>query len=402
MNATEDLLTFREEVRRWLRSEMRLLDPDEDPRQGMTSDPLDRFSRARFLQRKVFEGGYAGLSFPTASGGAGMSPAFQQVLNEESVRYEMPVRFFMPTLGIIAPTILDFGTKSQIERYIPPMLRGEALWVQFLSEPGCGSDLAGARTSAVRDGDLWMLNGAKTWSSAAYGCEYALCLARTNWNVPKHKGLTMFILDLSSPGIDLRQIRQADGNQEFCEEFLTDVAVDQSAVLGEVDQGWAVASRLLSHERDSVGGGSPYIGDVTAWFRGAGATLRPQSADAPLELIVTDYVMATVGHHLVERSQAATTPMGPLLRLYQAGRSVQRASAALELDGIDAVIWDDGDRGGEPARQFLVRQANCLAGGSSEMQRNLISERLLGMPREPTPDHGVPFSEVLAAAKKRK
>jgi len=121
-----------------------------------------------------------------------------------------------------------------------------------------------------------------------------------------------------------------------------------------------------------------------------------------LVLIVTDYVMATVGHHLVERSQAATTPMGPLLRLYQAGRSVQRASAALELDGIDAVIWDDGDRRGEPARQFLVRQANCLAGGSSEMQRNLISERLLGMPREPTPDHGVPFSEVLAAAKKRK
>ena len=228
----------------------------------MASDEVSRFCSARAQQRALYDAGYAGLSFPAAYGGRGWPPEYQQILNEEGASYDLPIRFSMPTLGIIAPTILEFGTEEQKCQHIPAMLRGDHLWVQFLSEPSCGSDLAGARTTAVRDGSTWLVNGSKVWSSAAYGCDYAICLARTDWDATKYAGLTMFLVKVDQPGITVRRIRQLDGPGEFCEEFFNDLRLTDSDVLGEVNRGWKVATRLLSHERDAVGGSSAFIGSV--------------------------------------------------------------------------------------------------------------------------------------------
>ena len=170
----------------------------------------------------------------------------------------MPLLFNTPTLTIIAPTILDMGTEAQKRRHLPAMIRGDELWVQFMSEPSGGSDLAGVITSAVFDGANYVLNGSKIWSSYAYFSDYAICLARTDWDAVKHRGLTMFTMKIHQPGITVNRIRQSDGNVEFCQEFFDDLAVAPEQVLGKVNDGWSVAQRLLFHERSATGGSSPY------------------------------------------------------------------------------------------------------------------------------------------------
>ena len=184
----------------------------------------------------------------------------------------MPIVFNTPALTICAPTILDFGTEEQKRRHLPAILSGDELWVQFLSEPTGGSDLAGLVTRADKDGDVWILNGSKIWSTGAYRADYALCLARTDWHATKHRGLTMFIVKIHQPGIDLQQIEMVNGSKEFCQEFFDDVALPEADVVGRVNDGWTVASRLLFHERDAVGGGSPYASGI-----GPGTRSGPQN-----------------------------------------------------------------------------------------------------------------------------
>src|SRR5262247_3662204 len=230
------------------------------PFPGQVEDRIgdDRREYERGLQRRLWDGGFAGICFPAEYGGLGLTVAHQHAFTDESRPYDMPFHFNIPTLGILAPTLVDFGSHEQKLRHLPAILRGEELWVQFLSEPSGGSDLAGCLTQADRDGDVFVLNGSKIWSSSAHVSDYALCLARTNWDVPKHRGLTMFILQIHQPGITVNQIKMVDGTQEFCEEFFDDAVIPAENVLGEVDDGWTVATRLLFHERASVGGASPY------------------------------------------------------------------------------------------------------------------------------------------------
>ena len=264
----QDIASFRTELRQWLSASF----PREDglPRTGADRDPV----RHRYLQRLLFEGGYAGLTYPLAYGGRGLTPEFQDAFNEEAAGYELPTLFNV-TLGILGPTILDFGTEEQKLRHIPAILRGDELWVQLLSEPASGSDLAGCITRASRDGDQWILNGSKIWSTGAHFSDFALCLARSNWSVPKHRGLTMCIIKLSQPGIDIEPIMQANGEAEFCQEFLTDVAIDAADILGEENAGWQVASRLLTHERNLAGAASPF----TYGFVAEGTPVAPTAEE---------------------------------------------------------------------------------------------------------------------------
>jgi alkylation response protein AidB-like acyl-CoA dehydrogenase len=350
----------------------------------MASDEDPPFARQRALQRLLWDGGFAGLAFPTAYGGRGLTPDHQRVFVEEARGHEYPQRFTMPTIGIIGATILEYGTEEQKRRYLPEMLSGESLWVQFLSEPTCGSDLAGARTRATRDGDSWVLSGAKVWSSAAYGCDYGLCLARTNWDVPKHKGLTMFIVPTRAPGVQMRRIRQIDGSDEFCEEFFDDVLLDADRVVGEVDGGWAVASCLLGNERDSVGGSSPLIGPVVIHRVEAPSVPFNESAAGPSgvssrrlagEARMLEVVQEQLARRVAKRVAAGTAhgPEGAMLKLNSGVTASRLAAISLELAGTEAVI------GGELGSgvQYLMRQSRSLAGGSNEMQHNLISERIL-------------------------
>ena len=188
---------------------------------------------------RLFDAGLAGICFPTAYGGQGLTPAHQAALNEELVGFEYPMRFQAPTISPCAAVILDFGTEEQKLRHLPAILRGEELWMQFLSEPGGGSDVAGAQTTAVRDGDEWMLNGSKIWTTGAWWSDWGLCLARTNWDVPKHRGLTVFMLPIRQPGIEVHRIEMLNGTKEFCQEFMTDVRVPDTT--GSVR--WTTAGR---------------------------------------------------------------------------------------------------------------------------------------------------------------
>jgi alkylation response protein AidB-like acyl-CoA dehydrogenase len=364
--------------------------------------------RARELQRMLFEGGFTGICYPVEYGGQGLSPAHQRAFSEESAPYEMPIAFNTPALTICAPTILDFGTEEQKRRHLPAILSGDELWVQFLSEPTGGSDLAGLVTRADKDGDVWILNGSKIWSTGAYRADYALCLARTDWHATKHRGLTMFIVKIHQPGIDLQQIEMVNGSKEFCQEFFDDVALPEEDVVGRVNDGWTVASRLLFHERDAVGGGSPYASGI-----GPGTRSGPQNDVVELaqavgkqhdshvrQLVAEARVGERVQQQLISRVTTGLRtgqfvgPAGSIPRLYAAVNNERRVDIELEIAGSDAAVWASDDVGGRYGIVYLQRQGGSLGGGSNEMQRNIISERVLGMPREYAADRDKPFEEV--------
>jgi alkylation response protein AidB-like acyl-CoA dehydrogenase len=252
----EDVESFRQRARAWLAESMPPL--PEGTTNMLVNQQDESGEEARRLQRTLFDGGFAGICFPVAYGGLGLSRAHQRAFTSESLPYRMPTVFNVPTLTILGATLLDFGTEDQKLRHIPAMLRGDEMWVQFLSEPSGGSDLAGLVTRATRDGDVFVLNGSKIWSTWAFRSDYAMCLARTDWHAPKHRGLTMFILKIHQPGVEVQQIKMSNRTAEFCQEFFDDVPIPVADVVGEINDGWTVASRLLFHERDAVGGGSPF------------------------------------------------------------------------------------------------------------------------------------------------
>jgi alkylation response protein AidB-like acyl-CoA dehydrogenase len=405
---TEDVEAFRLRARGWMAENLPLLPEGVDNRQLSLAD--DTGGRHRRLQRQLFDAGFAGLCFPAEYGGQGLSRAHQRAFTQESLPYQMPTLFNVPTLSILAPTLLDFGTEEQKERHIPAILRGEELWVQFLSEPSGGSDLAGSVTQATRDGDVFIMSGSKIWSSGAHRSDYAMCLARTDPHVPKHQGLTMFIVKIHQPGIEVQPIGMVNGLAEFCQEFFDDVAIPAENVIGAVNDGWTVASRLLYHERDAVGGGSPYVSGVAMAHAGEGGqraglvdlAKATGQADDPVvrqlvaEARVNDRVQAQLTERMTLgiRTGALPAPAGSLARLFAATNGERRHDIGLEIAGSAAGEWVEGDPAGAWGAFFLMRQADSLGGGSTEMQRNIISERVLGMPREYAADRDRPFDEV--------
>jgi alkylation response protein AidB-like acyl-CoA dehydrogenase len=403
----EGLAEFRKRVAAWLSTALEPLG-EADPFMGHALDDGDQVVRAKAIQRKLWDAGFAGICFPSAYGGRGLPYEYQRAFNDEAASFELPMLFNTPTLSIIAPTILDFGTEEQKQRFIPAILRGEELWVQFLSEPSGGSDLATALTQAVRDGDVYILNGSKIWSTYAWKSDYALCVCRTDWDVPKHRGLSVLIVKVHQPGIQIDQIKHVDGTEEFCQEFFDDVAIPIENILGEENDGWTVASRLLSHERSTMGGSSPYEVGVRTSDRRAGqfgvtgiAQLTARLDDPRVRQLLGEARALTRVHQALANRIAISiqsgrlpAPAGSISRLSGGLLSMRVSSIMLEISGDRSVAWEKGDPVGEVGVNFLGRQGACLGGGSLEMARNLISERVLGMPREASDDRDRPFREV--------
>jgi len=408
--SVEGVDVFRARVREWMAANLpRKRDSQPTARPDEPSEPQQK--RAQQLQRVLFDGGLAGICFPRDYGGLGLNPEHQRAFNEEGAGYELPEALNIPTITIIAPTLLEFGTPEQLRRLIPPILRGDAVWVQFLSEPTGGSDLAGLLTRAERSDDAFIVNGSKVWSTLAYAADYALCLARTNWDVPKHRGLTMLAMKVHQPGVTIRRIRNVNGSTgDFCQEFFDDVPVPADDVLGDVDDGWTVASRLLFHERQAVGGASPFavgtgMNDTSNETRLdltlLAASLDRLGSDYVRQIIAEAHELHTVSSQLVQRVDTGmrtgqfSTTASALPRLMAARVSVRCADIGLEIAGAAAGVWTEQQHlGGEYGSAYLGRQSVELAGGSTEMQRNIISERVLGMPREFAPDRNIAFREV--------
>jgi alkylation response protein AidB-like acyl-CoA dehydrogenase len=311
--------------------------------------------------------------------------------------------------------ILDFGTEEQKQRHVPPILRGETLWAQFLSEPTGGSDVAGALTTAVRDGDEWVVNGSKIWTTGAWWSDWALCLARTDWDVAKHRGLTVFMLPIHQEGIDVRRIEMLSGSKEFCEEFLTDVRVPDGERLGDVNDGWTVGTRWMFHER--MGTNSPYV-TLPAGRRGGGTATRavlelaraagtlddPYGRDLLGEYEMLRTVAGELSRRLADgvRTGALSDQASSIGRLFHGTLSERLGTIVFELAGGAGGAWiDDGGPLADRGIDFLMRLVGSIAGGTTEMSRNVLSERVLGMPREQTLDRGVAFRDVPRSAGSR-
>jgi alkylation response protein AidB-like acyl-CoA dehydrogenase len=290
-------------------------------------------------------------------------------------------------------------------------LVGEELWVQFFSEPEAGSDLAGVRTRAVRDGERWLLSGSKIWSSGAYYADYGLCLARTNWEVPKHRGLTWFAVKTDKPGVTIRRIHQINGNSEFCQEFFDNVELSDDDVVGEVNAGWTVARTMLVVER---GGGSrgaavavqpiqQLAPDLLAMATGLGREQDGSVRQAIARAHVSDVVQAELTTRVLALSDAGVADPSSLaayIKLALGIFTLARARIGMRIGRASAVAWPESamEEFPEAARSFLSARGQSIAGGTNEMMRNVISERLLGMPREITFETDRPYSEVLRRA----
>jgi alkylation response protein AidB-like acyl-CoA dehydrogenase len=370
------------------------------------------------LQQQVFDAGYAGIAFPKEYGGAGLSLQHQKVFFDtaEEMGRRVPAGY-MVSIGMMAATLLDHGSELLKQRHLPRMLRGDEEWMQLLSEPSGGSDMAGALTRLTRDGDSYILNGSKMWSSGAAQADYGLCLARTDWDAPKHRGLSTIAVPLkNTPGLTIDRIRAVTGAEgHFCTEFFDDIQLPAENLVGEENQGWAVAQRLLYHERlATAGAGHGYGlgmgggGEVGFGGRGvrplieAARSRNAASAAVVRQQIADSYIERTVSRYANERVMTGQRTghfkgqWGSLLKLHLGADSSKQAKIGLAVHGADGVIWDGDEKiTGNPGEMWLNSRGIAIAGGSNEMQRNIVSERLLSLPREPSFDRDIPFNEVI-------
>jgi alkylation response protein AidB-like acyl-CoA dehydrogenase len=414
MTTTTDLEDFRREARRWIRANLEP-EPDSSVRTAARTETksADEIAENRGRQRRLHEAGFAGISFPKEYGGRGLTREHERVFKEESANYVSPDLggAYAMTLGPIARSMIAHASEELCRLHISKMLSAEEIWCQFYSEPEAGSDLAGIRTTAVRDGDHWVINGSKIWTTGAYYSDWAMCLARTDWNAPKHRGLTWFAIPTSAKGVTIHQLPQIDGNAGFCQEFLDDVIVPAENMFGGLNDGWTVAQTMLVYER---GGGTPMtVGlapgerslapDLVQLVRRVGRERDPLARQALARGHINDFALAHLGRRLGRTLAASGTPNPGIAaygKLASGTYAPIRARIAMELGGLEALSWRPDQVGADaPALDYLNGRMVAIASGTNEMQRNGIGERVLGLPREPTFDSRKPFSEVIRAAR---
>jgi alkylation response protein AidB-like acyl-CoA dehydrogenase len=403
--ATESVEQFRARARSWLAQNMPRIDPANPP--ALENDGDAAWQRARHLQRILYDGGFAGICFPTQYGGRGLGYEYKKAFDAETAGYEMPLILNIPSFAICCATILDMGSEAQKLAHIPAALRGDEVLVQLLSEPSGGSDLAGVITRADRRDGRWFINGAKTWSTAAFAGDYGLCLARTNWDVPKHEGLTMFLVPIRHPGITMKRIRQVGGGNEFCEEFFDDVDVGDDAVVGAPGEGWAVASRQLFHERRTMGDGSEYTSgagleamqDVSIDFLSLLAKTKMADDEGAREMVgralVHRAVQEQLSAHVFRAVMTGALPptAGSIIRAFMADVHNLETDIALTIVGTAGAVGEDAELL-DIGTRYLARQTANIGGGTTEMALNVIGERVLNFPREYAADRGVPFNQI--------
>jgi alkylation response protein AidB-like acyl-CoA dehydrogenase len=378
-----------------------------------THDPATT-DRLEFLRAR-FDAGLAWVYYPEACGGLGLPRSMQPVVDEALAAAGAPD--IDPSkngigLGMAAPTILAFGTEEQKRRFLRPLWTGEEVWCQLFSEPGAGSDLAALATRAVRDGDEWVVNGQKVWTSSAHLARFAILVARTDPDVPKHRGITYFLCDMTDPGVDVRPLRQITGEAEFNEVFLTDVRIPDSQRLGEVGQGWAVATATLNNERVAIGGGaapreSGMVGVVAQAWRDHPERQTPELHERLMRLWVEAEVARLTGQRLRQKlAQGQPGPEGAAMKVTFARLAQQLSGLELELLG-EAGLRFESDQGWTMVRpdhvdftgrdagyRYLRAKGNSIEGGTSEILRNIVAERVLGLPAEHRVDKDVPWKDL--------
>ena len=400
-----ELTDFRASADAWCNDnfERRSVDINEFKRRFSISsisekDERAQVARAQAGQKLVFEAGFAGLAVPTQYGGQGLTAQHQRIFAQVASRYVIDTGIFSVSIGMVLPTLLAHGTEEQKLRLIPPMLRGDDIWCQLFSEPGAGSDLAGLTTKAELDGETWCINGQKVWNSFAHVANWGILLARTDWDVPKHRGISVFMVEMNSDGVEVRPLRQITGIAHFNETFLTDVNVPTNNLLGELNGGWGVTQTTLMAERSLIGGGMglgfrDYVALAKEYKRADDPNIRQELARA--------YTRFEILRWLGERSRTAMRAgkmMGAessVTKLAISEHVAKSGDLALAIEGAAGMLaGDDAFDFGFWQQQFLSQWAIRIGGGTEQVQRNVLGERVLGLPSEARPDKTEPFRLV--------
>ena len=370
---------------------------DEGEMQGLV--------RTRAFQGALVDAGLAGLTYPTHLGGAGLTPLHQEVFTRVSAGWRLPNGPLAISHGMCLPMLGQFGTEEQKARYLPDNISGRAIWCQMFSEPGAGSDVAGLSMRAVRDGDEWILDGQKVWTSGAHYCDFGIVVARTDPTLPKHQGLSMFIVDMRAPGIEVRPLVQISGARGFNEVFFSDARIPAANLLGDVNQGWNLAVSMLMFERVSIGAGGGALNarrspELAALARALDRASDPVIRQGLADLHIREEIKEYIGQRI--RSSVATGrvpgPEGSIAKLNGAVLARRTRDLAMSIIGTAGQAWDDRDPSSEVAARwssFCISAAGVsIAGGTDEVQRNIIGERVLGLPREPDSFKGAPWQDI--------
>lgn len=373
------------------------------------------------FRRAQYEHGLAWVHFPEGYGGLGISPKMNVVVLDEISKHSQVIYHDPPSsiigIGMGAPVVLTYGSEEMKKTLLPRIFSGEDIWCQLFSEPSAGSDVAGLACRAVRDGDSWVVNGQKVWTTVAHLSRWGMLLARTNPDLPKHDGLSYFLLDMHSPGVEVRPLYQITGEAEFNEVFLNDVRIPQKHMLGKEGQGWEVAITTLMNERVAIGGGGSKKkgGGATAqllnlWQERRQSALSPSQEALLRDRVTRCYIDNELLRLTAQRARAAQRagtpgPEGSVSKLAQAEINKRIWETAIDVLGADGLAFEAGYElrqaaGGHDSTvglakyQFLRSRANSIEGGTSEIMRNILGERVLGLPGEPRADKNVPWKDV--------
>jgi len=406
-NDTPEEAAFRAEARAWLDAHVERLGPDERAvglAEGRTTP--GGLKRAQEWQAKKADAGWACITWPKEYGGRGATAIQSVIWNQEESRYKTPANIFGIGQGMLGPTIMVHGTEEQKARYLRPMLRGEEIWCQLFSEPSAGSDLAGLRTSAVRDGDDWILNGQKIWTTGAQYCKWGMIVTRSDPTAEKHRGITYFIVDMQAPGIEIRPIKQINGTSGFNEVFFSDVRVPDRNRVGAVNEGWRGALTTLMNERHSIGSGAaggPDFNDLVRLAKETEWDGHCALDDAGVRQRLAGFYIRLKGlQYTGYRTQTALShgvtpgPESSIGKLVGAPLRQEMAGFAVEMQGSAGALMDAtfAAQEGSWQQSYLSSPGLRLAGSTDEILRNIIAERVLGLPPEIRVDKGLPFKDV--------
>ena len=393
---TQEEAAFRQEAADWLKANA----PSKQDLEGM-----DEIEAAKFWQKKKYDAGWACITWNKEFGGRGATAIQSVIWNQEESKYDIPQGVFQIGQGMAAPTLMTWGQPEHHERYLPKLASGEEIWCQLFSEPAGGSDLAALRTKAEKEGDDWIINGQKIWTSGAHYSDYGILVVRTDPNVAKHKGLSYFFLDMKSPGVEIKPIKQLTGGAGFNEVYFTDVRIPDSQRLGEVGQGWQVALTTLMNERAAIGGGGGGVNVDLAYKIASEVMIDGKTAtqdSAVRAKLANWYVQESglkfTGYRSMTALSKGTTP-GPensIGKLVGAPKNQEMASFCMDLMEMNGAIWDEelSKEAGLVQMSYMGSPGLRIAGGTDEIMANIIAERVLGLPQEPRMDKGMPFTDV--------
>jgi acyl-CoA dehydrogenase len=409
-NDTPEEAKFRAEVRQWLNANATRKSADKTANRARVDDP-GLLKRAKEWQAKKAKAGYARITWPKEYGGLGGTPIQQVIYAQEESNYLVPLGFFDIGLGMCIPTVMAYAKPEVLQRYVKPALYGEEVWCQLFSEPAAGSDVAGILTRAERDGDDWVINGQKVWTSGAHYSDFGIIITRTDPNVPKHQGLTMFYLSMKTPGIEVRPIKQMSGQSNFNEVFFTNVRIPDSQRLGKVGDGWKVALTTLMNERLAVGtpAGGVDVEELLELARSLELEDGPAIRNAHVRSKIADWYVESEGlkytkfRTLTSLSKGQQPgPESSIAKVVAARKMQDLGAFAMEMMGEGGIMREGVPQAGAFQHQWFQSAGFRIAGGTDEILRNIIAERVLGLPQDVRVDKDVSFAELRAKGGKSK